>query len=744
MDERLVRQHLERLEDAYFQRFDLEQAAEHVRRLAALGRDHPVELIVEGEPGSLAATVLAFDHPSLFSLLCGTLAGMGFSIEAGDVFTYGPSGETAEAPRRAGGFRRRKPVFDPTRKRRIIDRFIGRLDDPDVDAEAFEARLRDAIEGLLESLEKDPDGGLAKARHRVNEMVTHRLGRLAEQTSPVLYPIELEINTDYSHRTYLRIVAQDTPAFLYALSNALSLVGMSIERVRIDTRDDRVEDEIGFVDRQGQAVRDRQALDRVKLVVLLTKQFTYYLDQSPDPYTALSRFERIVEDLLRQEGAEQWLDMLSDPRAMRHLARLLGASDYLWEEFIRLQYEALMPILKRRISDQPYAHDSRTIRTRLAQELARASTPSEKRKALNRFKDQEVFLIDLDHILRADSHFQEFSQKLTALAEAVVDAASDLAWRSLVEQHGKPRKEDGGPAEWAVFGLGKLGGAALGYASDIELMFVYDGGGTTDGRESIHTGEFFNLLAREVSRSIEAKQEGIFRVDLRVRPYGKNAPLACSFETFERYYSEDGDAHSWERMALVRLRPVAGEEAFGQRVARRRDGLVYGSGAIKLQELWEMRRMQWRQKRRKSGEFNAKYSPGALVDVEYSVQILQVRHGGEHPELRTPRVHKALAALVKVGAIERVDAETLRGCYGFLRKLINGLRMLRGSAEDLFVPPSDSPEFRHLARRMGYRADDGDEAEMLASDIERNRSAVQSFVRTTFGPDALPEGTGAG
>ena len=92
VDPALIRQHVDRLEDAYFDRFDLDQAAEHVRRLAALGRDRPVELIVEGEdPSALSVTILAYDYPSLFSLICGTLAGLGFSISAGDVFTYGPA-----------------------------------------------------------------------------------------------------------------------------------------------------------------------------------------------------------------------------------------------------------------------------------------------------------------------------------------------------------------------------------------------------------------------------------------------------------------------------------------------------------------------------------------------------------------------------------------------------------------------------------------------------------------------------
>ncbi len=740
-DRKLIDQHIERLSETYFQRFDLDQVGAHLCGLAELSRDRPVRVLLEtlGDQ-RVSLTVLSQDYPGVFSLITGTLAGLGFSIDSGDVFTYGRSSGVGGAggirPRR-GYPRRRRGAVKPAHRRRIIDHFTGTLDQ-DVDAQRFGEELEQTLGELIGRIEQDPQAGSIEARHRTNERVTRRLRHLADDRFPVLYPVKLDTQQGDDGLTHMTIVAQDTPAFLYSLTNALALMGMSIESVRASTHEGMVEDDIGFVDAKGNVVIDRGTLDRVRLAVLLTKQFTYYLDKSPDPYTALSRFEQIAEDVLRRDDPQWWAQTLSDPKSMRRLARLLGASDYLWEDFIRLQYEALLPILAKQHDEHAVAHDRQTIRTRLAAELSRATTPSEKRKALNRFKDQEVYRIDLDQILNTDTDFREFSYKLSALADAVVGAAAALAYRSLRSDHGEPiDAESGRPCPWSICGLGKLGGEALGYASDIELLFVYDGSGQTDGAEPIHVGEFYNLLAREVSNMIEAKQEGIFRVDLRVRPYGKNAPLAVSLPSMRKYYSPGGDALAWERMALVRLRPVAGDEPLGRRIGQMRDELVYRSEPPPLDELWRMRRMQWQQKKRPTGEFNAKYSPGALVDVEYAVQTLQVTYGHEHPKLRTPRIHVALEALVEANVLEGDDALMLRNAYRFMRQLINGLRMLRGNAEDLFVPPTHSPAFTYLARRMGYEPPDA--AEGLKKDLDYHVRAVKQFVAHQFGPQALPD-----
>ena len=114
------------------------------------------------------------------------------------------------------------------------------------------------------------------------------------------------------------------------------------------------------------------------------------------------------------------------------------------------------------------------------------------------------------------------------------------AWGVLGRRFGEPRTVAGLPVRFAILGLGKLGGAALGYASDIELLFVYSDSGTTAGPERIENAEFFDRLVREVLQLVHAKREGIFHIDLRLRPYGAAGPLGCSLESFCTYYEAGG------------------------------------------------------------------------------------------------------------------------------------------------------------------------------------------------------------
>ncbi|HRU05969.1 MAG TPA: glutamate-ammonia-ligase adenylyltransferase, partial [Candidatus Brocadiia bacterium] len=273
----------------------------------------------------------------------------------------------------------------------------------------------------------------------------------------------------------------------------------------------------------------------------------------------------------------------------------------------------------------------------------------------------------------------------------------------------------------------------------IELLFVYSDNGQTDGTERIENREFYERLAQETALFIEAKREGIFQVDLRLRPFGQAGPKACSLETFCRYYGPGGKAMSYERLALVRLRAVGGDAELGARVERLRDELLYASGvALDLEELRDLRERQIKEKTA-AGRPNAKFSPGALVDLEYAVQIMQVAKGREFPALRTPRIHEALAALSDAGVLERGEAESLAQAYDLLRRLINGLRMLRGSAKDLFLPPLDSAEYAHLARRMGYEREEGlTPAQKLHMDFDTRTAAVRAFLERHFGRGATP------
>ena len=131
---------------------------------------------------------------------------------------------------------------------------------------------------------------------------------------------------------------------------------------------------------------------------------------------------------------------------------------------------------------------------------------------------------------------------------------------------------------------------------------------------------------------------------------------------------------------------------------------------------------------------NAKLSPGGVVDIEYAIQYLQLLHGPRHAVLRTPNAMQALAGLVECGVVSRQNGENLRKAYLFIRMLIDGLRMVRGHAKDLVLPPADSDEFIFLARRVGYTTDDWQAgARHLKTDIEEHMKNVREFYERQFG-----------
>lgn len=621
-----------------------------------------------------------------------------------------------------------------------MDVFEGSPDGCDLPFETWARGLEANLAQVFALLGKGEERSKKQAAAWVNEKVVGRLNKLWAAGKPhALEPLEIEFEESPESLTRLRILSPDAPAFLYSLSSALSLQGISIEHVEIRTFQGRVHDVIDVADLQGHKISDRKRLDRILLSALLTKQFAYFLPTAPDPYAALCRYAELTGKILATDSPETSLEILADPRALQELARLLGTSDFLWEDFIRLQWEHVLPLVREAAGDRRLCREPEEYEEALERFLTDAKTEEERKDSFNRFKDQELFLVDLDFMLRPEKGFRALSERLTRLAEFVVNKAASYAWETLTRKYGTPRAASGIEVPYAVVGLGKFGGAALGYASDIEVLFLYSDPGETDGTEPIPTAEFYDRLVQETLRWIRAKREGIFHVDLRLRPFGESGPLATNLQAFCAYYGPGGPAHSYERLALTRLRAVGGNPLLGRRVETIRDEILYGSSSlIRLDEIRELRARQYLQKAR-HGRDNAKFGPGALVDLEYNVQILQTQHGGRHPGLRTPRIHEALEVLADAGVLATEETSALIQAYGFLRSLINGLRMLRGSALDLDLPSPDSREASHLARRMGYRERGGlSPAELLKLDFEAHTAAVRAFAEKHFGREALP------
>ncbi|MBA3315586.1 MAG: glutamine synthetase adenylyltransferase [Planctomycetota bacterium] len=725
-------EHLARMEPSYQETYSAEDIANHATMLRRLSPDNEVEVeavrLPTAKNGAKSAdaslrwqlTIAGRDHVGDLSMICGLLFVYGFDIVEGNVFTELPGGRKG----RSGRGTEFVNVFTV--------RATGKARDEDWPR--YERELEELIKLVADGKHREAHGRLAKrvaaamrverpeARVQKTEARPLLDARLSALDTTLL-PVEVEVDNDRSELfTVLNIRAEDTIGFLYELTNALSLTGFDINRVVISTTGNRVFDTLYVTDSNGAKVTNPDAQKELRTAVVLIKHFTHLLPKSPNPEAALLHFRDFLTQLFRQENWVEQVASLERSDVLDALAKLLGVSDFLWEDFLRLQYENLFPVVTD-IEALAERTPRTTLEVSLSAELESASDYDSRRERLNAFKDREMFRVDMRHILGYVSEFGEFSEELTDVAETVVNAAVEICRRELRPRYGEPETEDGGPMPLSINALGKCGGRELGYASDIELMFVYAGEGRTAGPEVVRTSEYFTRLIELLTNTIAARQEGIFQVDLRLRPYGRAGSLAVAVEAFETYFGPQGAAWPYERQALVKLRPIGGDSKFGRSLVELRDRLIYNGEPFDAVAMRAMREKQVRQLVL-PGTFNAKLSPGGLVDTEYLVQGLQITYGAAEPSLRETNTFAAMAALDRAGLLDG-EHERLRAAYIFQRQLIDALRMVRGHAKDLTVPPTESEEFEYLARRLGY----GGETSRLTDDIQRHTAAVLELLR---------------
>ena len=717
-----------RMDEDYFATFSPEEISTHIKMSCALARERPVQCRItpRGED-EYDIIIVGFDYLSEFSIFCGLLSAFGLDIRAGNVYSFArrTTEATAEGRRRAA---RRSSKIKATQSSppRIVDVF-------NVQGAAFDEAKRLEFEQELQTLARMLASGSSEvARERLNRFLTERIERMDERLGGLLSPVEVRFDNQLSPEwTVMDAHSEDAFAFLYAFSNALSLRGVYIHKVEIRSVERKAQDRFFIADSWGRKIEDEREQERLRTAVALIKQFTRFLPGAPDPAKAMRHFDQFLDKIAEERIPDRMVSFFAGNEGMNILAQLLGSSDFLWDDFLSLRFKDLLPILED-FTGTELRPGKPSLRRRLTDRLSAARDFEEKKAALNQFKDGQVFLIDVKHLLDPQVTLMDFSQALTDLAEVALDEAAKICYDSLVERHGKPLRADGSPCSFTICGLGKFGGREMGYASDLELMFVHDGHGRTSGDTPIDNGLFFERLAQQIVEFIEAREKGVFHIDLRLRPHGKAGALATPFERLENYYSENGEAAPFERQALIKLRLVAGDEALGRRVEACRDRFTYGGAPWDRENALHLRRRQTRELV-EPGRVNVKYGPGGIIDIEYAAQYLQLLHGKDHPELRVTNTLEALDQLSRLRIVPEAEGETLRAAYLFLRNLIDALRIVRGDASDLVLPKEDSDEFKSLARRLGYRERDWKlGAEKLATDIRGRMKDVNSFYVARF------------
>ena len=695
-----------RIEFDYESAFTASERREHLQLLKSLSPDKPVIVRAQSDgTGEWRVRVLGIDQPGELSLICGLLFVYGFDIINGFVST-GEHASQNETPKEA-----HREFVDVFKVRSSVEAVMSEV------WNCYEADLTELVQLAQSGRSHEAQGKLAS---RVADALEDSPDLASKPT-----PLEIAFdNQSHDRFTVLHIRGEDTIGFLYELTNALALSGIAIERVVICSDGNVAADMLYVTDAQRHGkILDERRLHELRAAIVLIKHFTHLLPGSPNAETALLHFRSFLSELFQQPDWTEQLSSLERPEVLAALAKVLGVSDFLWEDFLRIQYANLFPVLSD-IAGIEEAKSKTLLWRDLAVELAATEDPAERLHRLNSFKDREMFRIDLRHILGRCGDFDRFAEELTDVAEVVVSTSLQLSERELHDRFGVPKRPDSERASLVVCALGKCGGRELGFASDIELMFVYDEEGMTDGRKPIANATFYQRLVESCVHSILARQEGIFRIDLRLRPYGRSGPLAVSFDAFRRYFDPNGAAWPYERQSLIKLRPITGDPALGEKLITLRDRFLYEGPPFDFASMRAMRERQVRQLVA-AGEFNAKLSPGGLVDIEYFVQAMQITHGSRHVSLRVTNTREAMREMRRVGVLTESDYRALSNAYGFFRRLIDGLRMVRGDARDLTVSAASGQDFLFLARRLGY----GSTPQRLQRDLSQHVDAVNDLVR---------------
>jgi len=472
-------------------------------------------------------------------------------------------------------------------------------------------------------------------------------------------------------------------------------------------------------------------------VARIAVQLDSILPRCADPGMALVNLERFMAAVPRIETTLGHL--AASPRSTEILLQVFSTSQYLSEVLIR------DPELLDWLEGGPERRDAAAMTDDLWKSVALLSDEDAQKLAVRRFRQRESLRIGYNDIVRGFP-LEMITQDLSDLADACVEAATRLARARAEARFGVPMTPQGRAARFVVLGLGKLGGQELNYSSDIDLIFLYDEDGQTQGQKTLSNAELFARMGSDIVRLLaDHTALGMaYRVDMRLRPDGEQGALARSLDATVGYYVTRG--RTWERQALIKCRPVAGDLALGETFLEAIKPFVFRRylGAAEIAEIKALkRRIEQRTLTAGTAEIEVKTGRGGIRDVEFVVQFLQLLHGGEYPEVRHATTLAAIARLEQVGCLSAEERHIMNDTYRFLRQLEHRLQILFD--RQTHEMPRDLDAVRTLALRMGYlpasawEERNGPAARFMAdykSKTELNRRILNHLLHDAFKGDA--------
>ncbi|MDD5543386.1 MAG: hypothetical protein PHX83_09445 [Acidobacteriia bacterium] len=468
------------------------------------------------------------------------------------------------------------------------------------------------------------------------------------------------------------------------------------------------------------------------------------LRSSPDPDTALNYFERFLSNAPSRVASF----LTRDVAALNVLVPIFSHSHYLAETLVSHSEYAEWLYRDRRREFIKSKEDLMEDLSRFESTLTEVSLP----EVLVRFKRREYLRIALRDVAKMAT-LAETAWELSVLAEVILEKA--LQSQRLTNRFGTPQFMDSsgriGVSELVVLALGKLGGGELNYSSDIDLLFLYSEDGETSGVESvpqsrISNQEFFIKAASVLSEAVsQVTPSGwAFRVDLRLRPHGKDGFLARSLKSAVEYYRDE--AEPWELQALLKARPVAGKMEVGKRFLSALQERIYpqeGLETIALSIDTMRQKIDAKLRQADVQGFNVKLERGTIRDIEFLTQCLQRIFGAQDAWVRESNTLLALQRLHDNNHITRTDFVVLAGAYEFFRILEHRLQLEHGLQTHTL--PDNPQTQRRLAVRMGFTETRSvTSRDALLHAIEHHQNLVIRIYRRLIGergaysPDLAP------
>lgn len=447
---------------------------------------------------------------------------------------------------------------------------------------------------------------------------------------------------------------------------------------------------------------------------LLPVMLEWFAD-APDPDAGLFGFRRISESL----GTTPWyLKMLRDEgQVAERLAVLLATSRYATDllerepQGVRMLGEDLTPLTFEALT------------TEMRATAGRQEEPEAAVRAIRAVRRRELFRIACGDLF-GELDVETVGEGLTRLTDATLEATLEVALDAVRRQRGL----DSAPARMAVVAMGRYGGFELSYGSDADVMFVFE---PVAGAEARQAASYASAVVGELRRLLSLPgSDPALEVDADLRPEGKQGPLVRTLESFAAYYAKWSSV--WEFQALLRADAVVGDEDLRRKFAAMVDPLRFPSDGISDDDIVEVRRIKARvdDERLPRGadrHTHLKLGRGGLADVEWTVQLLQMRHAGRVEGLRTTRTLPALEAAVGAGLVEEEDAAALATAWRMVSRLRNAITLVRGRpAEQL---PRDARERAAVASILGYPPG---ETDRMVNDYLRTTRLAKGVVDRVF------------